>query len=280
MKVNDASLRGGKAAFTLIELLVVIAIIAILAAILFPVFAQAREKGRQASCMSNMKQMGLAVMQYAQDYEETNPMTCGYQGQSNWWDASWVTVVQPYVKNIGVFHCPSDGTDKTTGGWVRDGVSYSPNALVAWSYACGADCYGALSIGGDWLSGWTTTSVSMPMIARPSDTILLAERHNSDLQQRSPSGVPSKDGNGYVGSSPLIGTDWLDGWLGYGEIPDGSRAVTDAYPKGPEGTITARHNGMANFSFCDGHVKAMKPVQTNPNPWTRPQDNLWDASRK
>src|ERR1700712_1940336 len=93
-----------KKGFTLIELLVVIAIIAILAAILFPVFAQAREKARQSSCASNMKQMSLAVIQYAQDYDESYPTGL----QSGWYAASWAYNVQPYIKSVDVFRCPSD----------------------------------------------------------------------------------------------------------------------------------------------------------------------------
>jgi len=109
--------------FTLIELLVVIAIIAILAAILFPVFAKAREKARQSSCASNMKQLGLAAMQYTQDYDETGIGNRGWgtegdpTGQSNQaWDIpdpsggyfqNWIKEIQPYTKSSGVFMCPS-----------------------------------------------------------------------------------------------------------------------------------------------------------------------------
>ena len=96
--------------FTLIELLVVIAIIAILAAILFPVFAKAREKARQSSCQSNEKQIGLAILQYVSDYDQTF--------MKAWWQAcalapdprantNWREVASPYIKNIQVFTCPS-----------------------------------------------------------------------------------------------------------------------------------------------------------------------------
>ncbi len=102
--------------FTLIELLVVIAIIAILAAILFPVFAKAREKARQSACSSNLKQIGLGLMQYAQDYDETMPFlwraaaatdTGATQCSDGVYRTNWITSVYPYVKNNQVFECPS-----------------------------------------------------------------------------------------------------------------------------------------------------------------------------
>src|SRR5579872_292317 len=103
-------------AFTLIELLVVIAIIAILAAILFPVFAQAREKARQISCISNMKQIGLSFLMYNQDYDETFPDAISNQNQGggcapllDWWhlNGGYAILTNPYIKNGGVLHCPS-----------------------------------------------------------------------------------------------------------------------------------------------------------------------------
>ncbi len=95
----------GKRGFTLIELLVVIAIIAILAAILFPVFAKAREKARQTSCLSNMRQMGVGTMQYVQDHDERFPLW--YTGPDWDWPNTWRGRIMPYVKNQQVFHCPS-----------------------------------------------------------------------------------------------------------------------------------------------------------------------------
>ncbi len=116
--------------FTLIELLVVIAIIAILAAILFPVFAKAREKARQASCLSNIKQMAIASMGYVQDYDECYPL--GYRGSSGEYDPvrnttvasgawlAWFTQIYPYVKNVQVYTCPSN----------RGQVDYSYNPYL------------------------------------------------------------------------------------------------------------------------------------------------------
>src|SRR5215469_16047426 len=94
--------------FTLIELLVVIAIIAILAAILFPVFAKVREKARQTSCASNLKQLGLGYIQYYQDYDENFP--CGTAGAAAWPRAGigWAGQIYPYVKSPGVYACPDD----------------------------------------------------------------------------------------------------------------------------------------------------------------------------
>ncbi len=91
--------------FTLIELLVVIAIIAILAAILFPVFAKAREKARQTSCLNNVKQIALGILMYAQDYDEMLPRAdcIGYQVGTN-----WDIVVQPYLKNYQILQCPNE----------------------------------------------------------------------------------------------------------------------------------------------------------------------------
>jgi len=96
--------------FTLIELLVVIAIIAILAAILFPVFAKAREKARQASCLSNVKQIALAMLQYAQDYDECMPKNATYNSGTLTYEAWYLGPTAAYTKNNQIFNCPSAKT--------------------------------------------------------------------------------------------------------------------------------------------------------------------------
>ncbi|MEN6642440.1 MAG: DUF1559 domain-containing protein [Armatimonadia bacterium] len=140
MRKQGTRLQNRRKGFTLIELLVVIAIIAILAAILFPVFAKAREKARQTSCLNNLKQIGTAFIQYAQDYDERLPMhginmvqpdtsapgyffTTAYNGTTTGKLISWMDLVYPYIKNRQVFVCPSivprDGAASPSYGYNR-----------------------------------------------------------------------------------------------------------------------------------------------------------------
>ena len=113
-------------AFTLIELLIVIAIIAILAAILFPVFARARENARRASCQSNLKQIGLGIMQYTQDYDEQMPPRLVSASPS----MTWKDIIQPYVKSIQIFACPSNPIAKevTLQSTFNAPAGYNPNS--------------------------------------------------------------------------------------------------------------------------------------------------------
>ncbi len=121
--------------FTLIELLVVIAIIAILAAILFPVFAKAREKARQSSCNSNLKQIGLAFLQYAQDYDEK---LLGARGINGGWPAG----ITPYMKNMQIFQCPSYNASRYYGGTVAAG-------------GCVLACAPQWAVNGNFFGGYT-----------------------------------------------------------------------------------------------------------------------------
>src|SRR5256885_1266838 len=115
-------MSSSRRAFTLIELLVVIAIIAILAAILFPVFAQAREKARGISCVSNMKQLGTALQMYLQDFDERvlpRYQACPSTGPAPTPDAPllWTNTIQPYVKNTGIMVCPSAQNSRFADTW-------------------------------------------------------------------------------------------------------------------------------------------------------------------
>jgi prepilin-type N-terminal cleavage/methylation domain-containing protein/prepilin-type processing-associated H-X9-DG protein len=138
-----------RSGFTLIELLVVIAIIAILAAILFPVFAQAREKARQSTCLSNFKQIGTGVMMYVQDWDETYPTSRLYKlaGGSDCVQkiVTWKAETEPYVKNLGVYKCPSNAhnaePDETKGddsvGLPVFPISYAYSGSALWSTTTG-----------------------------------------------------------------------------------------------------------------------------------------------
>src|SRR5690349_17534704 len=125
-------MRRWRFGFTLIELLVVIAIIAILAAILFPVFAQARERARQTSCLSNMKQIGLGLAMYNQDYDETMHLAFANDNPINNGQLNVAPIdgqLKPYSKNDQIWHCPSDSFSAadTSLGDYWDG-SYEPNS--------------------------------------------------------------------------------------------------------------------------------------------------------
>lgn len=131
--------RNRQRAFTLIELLVVIAIIAVLAALLFPVFAKARERGQATVCLSNCRQIGLAFMQYLQENEDRFPLT-SETGAT----LSWVYTLQPYIKNTQVYRCPND-TSKNwgTGAFEQRGIRHSSYSLNEW--LVGRTSYTALS---------------------------------------------------------------------------------------------------------------------------------------
>jgi len=126
----NISLSKRQNAFTLIELLVVIAIIAILAAILFPVFARARENARRSSCQSNLKQIGLGVFQYIQDYDEKFPMAV--TGNASQFPIGWADSIQPYLKSTQIYQCPSESTGPNSDPTSQGYSDYWYNAALSW----------------------------------------------------------------------------------------------------------------------------------------------------
>jgi len=291
MQCNATRTRRG---FTLIELLVVIAIIAILAAILFPVFAQAREKARQTSCLSNMKQLALSALMYTQDYDEKFPTAGVYDWSDNGGTIDpgthyWPQRLEPYIKSIGVLRCPSDGgpsTAESNYNWSGPYISYATNSLMGGAQLPDNHQRGVFAVySTDWIGqGWffPNGGTAMAAINRPAETIALAEKHSSDV---------AKTGFAWLGANttkfwPTMLYMWdcnpNGGTCFYADegsaIPDGA-VVGGVYPKAKEGGAPIRHTGTTNFAFADGHVKAMRPEQTNPDGWNRPQDNMWDALR-
>lgn len=231
------ALKSERRAFTLIELLVVIAIIAILAAILFPVFAQAREKARQTSCLSNMKQIGTAALMYAQDYDERTPrnwygpLDTGPEATTAPGDAperyKWMDALQPYVKSAQIFTCPSASnlpyiprTALKPGETTRKYGSYSYNRA-----------YGQFDIEADG----TPAGKPLAQIVIPADTVWFAEAPGGgpyDFDFRWPD----------VASNPIVGKT-------------APRILQDANAPQIQ-YIIERHQQKTNVLWCDGHAKA------------------------
>jgi prepilin-type N-terminal cleavage/methylation domain-containing protein/prepilin-type processing-associated H-X9-DG protein len=243
--------------FTLIELLVVIAIIAILAAILFPVFAQAREKARAISCLSNIKQQGLGLIMYSQDYDETVvPHAYGITGGVFPDDLRrWPELAQPYLKNWQILRCPSDASDPF-------GIWNGSQANIKWWYNWMAwPAYGYnwnylnQSVG---CSVWDPAvgggyPVALAAISQPAGTVMLTDSKYIG------------DSNGWYTSevvdSPaaLWAPDcctWSNGGWGAGSYGDDANfASNPTYT----GQVSIRHTEGTNVALCDGHAKFMKP---------------------
>jgi prepilin-type N-terminal cleavage/methylation domain-containing protein/prepilin-type processing-associated H-X9-DG protein len=166
------STRNRRSGFTLIELLVVIAIIAILAAILFPVFAQARAAARKASCISNLKQLALGQQMYIQDYDEQfSYWDWGkFPGQDSWATPNgmgwWMNQTQPYIKNTGIFACPNDARpDDQANGWgYAIVVGSSPTKYYRSSYGVS-----------EWLVSIDNSFRKLAAIPQPAGTALYAD---------------------------------------------------------------------------------------------------------
>ncbi|MCW3059715.1 MAG: prepilin-type N-terminal cleavage/methylation domain [Capsulimonas sp.] len=226
--------------FTLIELLVVIAIIAILAAILFPVFAKAREKARQISCASNQKQLGLGVMQYLQDNDEVFPLgnpNYGYCG-------GWAHPIIPYLKSIGVYKCPDDSTSYNPGFGVWQTVSYSMNDSL-------------LGDGSrDAANNVHTTALAT--LAAPASTVLLCEAFGATMDINN--ATTTSD---YSTGATMDQNFWggcASGCIAYYATGNPVANTLRSAPGGATGT----HTDGSNYLACDGHVKWLKASKIAP----------------
>jgi prepilin-type N-terminal cleavage/methylation domain-containing protein/prepilin-type processing-associated H-X9-DG protein len=233
--------------FTLIELLVVIAIIAILAAILFPVFARARENARRASCQSNLKQIGLSVMQYTQDYDEKYPTIRGWgtPDLNRGWDAR----VQPYVgtrvqwgASPAVFQCPSDAI-------ARNVIANSTPRSYSWNQGLRQGSVD-LSGNGSWNPG-AEVNYALPAIASPATTIMVAEAFYAENRMA--------DVNASLVSAP-----------GNATMSGGAISIVQT-----AGSLTPAHFEGYNYLFADGHVKWLRPDRTIGNGTLTAPQGMW-----
>ncbi len=163
--------QNPRKAFTLIELLVVIAIIAILAAILFPVFGRARENARRSSCQSNLKQIGLGILQYTQDYDERMP---AYSRDYNAGEM-WQLTTQPYTKSAQIFSCPSNTMTDNAEGSVNPGNAKAH--YVGLIHSCGGDPWTSTSNCGGVFGGRFSPGVALADINSPATTLAVMENN-------------------------------------------------------------------------------------------------------
>lgn len=246
---NNKSPKQGQG-FTLIELLVVIAIIAILAAILFPVFASAREKARQTACLNNCKQIGTGLIMYCQDYDERLPLTTlslpQYSSVNNIGNPKWMDTIQPYIKSDAVFTCPDDNS--RTAKFVS--LATNPNRGAGCK---GGGCVG--SPGGSYLLNTTYNAgpqnTSLASIANPADEVFCVEGSAPSNDQlywnpgQPPTSIPlTKPTLGRIGMD-MSATPPVFGYL----------STKGGY------YVLGRHNGLANVVWCDGHAKGMRLPQ-------------------
>jgi len=282
-----------KKAFTLIELLVVIAIIAILAAILFPVFAQAKLAAKKTSSLSNTKQLALGCIMYAGDVDDRFPMGAG----ADWWyplDGGWSYDVEPYLKSLPIMHDSADSVGKSYWPtWMGNPVveiSYASNAEIVCNPA--GDCHnrGVISMaqGKDITAtrsgkytGWLDVStISATAVTQPAGTIMLASRYGG--QDTWGAGDLISGNTGWDFSTPNA-------------LPDGTRAINVPYVVTENGknftvntdqrfgSVAAPFANQGIFAFTDGHAKAMNPYATRTQPTTNTatpsQSDMWDAYR-
>lgn len=273
---NRTVSTSARHAFTLIELLVVVAIIAILAAILFPVFAQAREKARQTSCLSNTKQIGLALYAYVQDFDETLPMG-GWRANNTY--GKWHRDLYPYYKNVSLFACPSRKSDV-----------FAPTLVIPLPtdavQGVGPSSAGGYGINAN-LVGYPYSNTTAPQSYSPSKTL-------ADIPDSAGTFAISEAGQC---RNTVAGNNDPTTWINFEFTPTDFQVTPPsnwtgtvnnyAVAAGDYGNETrrpiGRHNLGLNIIYCDGHAKwksitDFTGVNANrPNGWPYGDpNNSWD----
>jgi len=262
------SVRQKSSAFTLIELLVVIAIIAILAAILFPVFAQARAKARQTSCLSNTKQIDLGFQMYKQDYDEwfpywawgnSSPKNCSSQPGCNHFESLWINAIYPYTKSVAIYRCPSDLANLTPENsalywWFAENPNVSPALQVSKYNMIPEVTRQSLSMGAnEHLLNGGFGNPTDALVDRPASTLLVADNITSLVcclsQWRPDRGNPADPRHKFIMRRVAYANQCDGTWWG------GDQSVHK-----PEWDSNAceRHSYGSNIGFADGHAKWMR----------------------
>jgi prepilin-type N-terminal cleavage/methylation domain-containing protein/prepilin-type processing-associated H-X9-DG protein len=262
--------------FTLIELLVVIAIIAILAAILMPVFARAREKARQASCTSNLKQISLALSMYAQDYDGFMPPS---QLPSTGLNFSWPTMVYPYIKNAQVFVCPSAEPSASS-------------VTFASANGVGSGAYTGITVDSPTPFNLCGDGTSIPLVGMPCIVPRLSYARNfipNVAGNWATPGFYNGNKSGFVTTGTTLSVHEaaieepagtihaFDAWTTATSQGNSIRGVqqeirTDRFPNYTASKVANRHSDGFNAVFGDGHVKWVKFGSTKPKDWSIQSD--------
>jgi len=265
--LSDKSTFGARKGFTLIELLVVIAIIAILAAILFPVFAQAREKARQTSCLSNEKQVGLGFMQYVQDYDEQYPSGLYNPNFAYIYTKGlgWAGSLYPYMKSAQILKCPDDST---TGSMDTYGNSYYPvsyiynfniplNGASDAAFTAPANtilqCEGS-GVQANVIAATEPSTYAIPQYSATSDGLSTLVSIYSTLTTWTAGAATA--GPGTDGLSAVLDTGVPSG---YADIPTAGYATVPNQYFFDQTQLLGRHTQGAIYQMADGHAKYFRP---------------------